>query len=372
MSIISDTAGLRIIDAMAIVFSQALQLARVRIASTASPVLRMVGQRDHAVSEAELLRREVGILRSQRVNVPPHRRHDYSAEQRLVILQLMRLRGWSAAVVAERFVLHVNTVRSWIAAIEGRGNERLLASTIVWNRLDDLVRWAVHGLRHLCPEREIGTRTIARHLVRAGIAVSRTTVQRVLRDPRPTSGKPRPRHPSPVAVGIAPHHLLRPTQINQVWHLDLTTLRVLWFRFVVAAVLDGFTRRLLALRVYRCTPRTAHLVALVRNAIAEHGLNFRGPHFIITDHGCQFRRQFKAAMKRMGIQHVQGRVRQPFLNGKVERLFRSFRGRKGDILLFHLLPSDGKKRGHSTFPPLAIKSTFRNQQFFPPPPPRKC
>lgn len=31
-------------------------------------------------------------------------------------------------------------------------------------------------------------------------------------------------------------------------------------------------------------------------------------------------------MKKAGIHHVRGQVRKPFLNGKIERLFRSFRG----------------------------------------------
>lgn len=52
-----------------------------------------------------------------------------------------------------------------------------------------------------------------------------------------------------------------------------------------------------------------------------HGM----PRFIITDHGPQFRKRFGAALERMGIHHVRSQVGQPFLNGKVERLFRSLR-----------------------------------------------
>jgi len=89
----------------------------------------------------------------------------------------------------------------------------------------------------------------------------------------------------------------------------------------VAAILDGFSRRLLCLRVYRRTPRAGDVAALVRRMAKQFGK----PRFVITDHGTQFRRQFRSAMKQMGIIPVQARVRAPYLNGKIERAFRTFR-----------------------------------------------
>jgi hypothetical protein len=84
---------LTLIDSIATVLAQSYQLARVRLASSASPVLRLICQRDHARSEIELLRRELAILWSSRQLIQPHRRPDYPAEQRLAILQLKRHRG---------------------------------------------------------------------------------------------------------------------------------------------------------------------------------------------------------------------------------------------------------------------------------------
>jgi len=52
---------------------------------------------------------------------------------------------------------------------------------------------------------------------------------------------------------------------------------------------------------------------------------FGKPRFLITDHGTQFRRQFHAKLGGMGIHHVRGRVRAPYLDGKMERAFRTFR-----------------------------------------------
>jgi hypothetical protein len=44
---LSPTGVLRLVDSVAIVMSQAYQLARVRLASAASPILRLLVQRDH-------------------------------------------------------------------------------------------------------------------------------------------------------------------------------------------------------------------------------------------------------------------------------------------------------------------------------------
>jgi transposase InsO family protein len=103
--------------------------------------------------------------------------------------------------------------------------------------------------------------------------------------------------------------------------MDLLSLQILWFRFTVATILDGFSRRLLCLRVYRRTPRARDMASLVRRMAKQFGK----PRFVVTDHGTQFRRQFRTAMKKTGIIAVQARVRAPYLNGKIERAFRTFR-----------------------------------------------
>jgi putative transposase len=280
----------------------------------------MLVQRDHALGEVELLRRELAILRAQREQIPAHRRPEYSPPQRVAILQLKRLRGWNLQKTANHFVVHRNTVRSWIKAVQGQCRSSLLAGAISWNRIDDAVRWAAHELRRLCPEPEFGTRTIARHLIRAGIAISRSTVQRVQREEKPTQPRPaRPEMAQP--AGEEPRHLLAPTGVNHVWHMDLAQLRILWFTFTLAAILDGFSRRLLALRLFARVPRTRDVARLLRQTTKEHGT----PRFVITDHGGQFRKRFSARLADIGITLIQGPVRAPFFNGKIERAFRTFR-----------------------------------------------
>ncbi len=151
MPLITEKAILRIIDSVAITLMHAYQLARIRIATTPSPVLRLMALRDQSNWEVDLLRRELAVLRAQRAGVRPHKRPDYSSEQRLAILQIMRLRNWNSTLAAKRFVLHPNTIRLWIKALDGRRESSSLLAIPRWNKIDDIVRWAIHELRRLCP-----------------------------------------------------------------------------------------------------------------------------------------------------------------------------------------------------------------------------
>ncbi len=74
---IASTTVMNLVDTMASTLGQAMQLARTRLASTGSPILRLMIQRDHEVTESELLRRELEILRTGRENMPPQKRPDY-------------------------------------------------------------------------------------------------------------------------------------------------------------------------------------------------------------------------------------------------------------------------------------------------------
>ena len=162
---------------------------------------------------------------------------------------------------------------------------------------------------------------MARHLLRAGIQISRSTVQRVLRETKPKKPPRKPRPAMEEPVGIKPDNLLKPKRPNQVWHSDITQIRVLWFTFFIAAILDGYSRKLLAMKVYAKTPCARNLVALAKRAAARHGR----PKFIITDNGPQFRKKFGKGMRRKRIRHVRSRVRAPYLNGRMERFFRTLK-----------------------------------------------
>tara|TARA_B100000683_G_scaffold87447_1_gene86250 strand:+ start:397 stop:975 length:579 start_codon:yes stop_codon:yes gene_type:complete len=190
-------------------------------------------------------------------------------------------------VAARLFVVHPYTIRKWIRAIDGREGSKSLLPKISWNRMDDAVRWAVHELRQLCPEPEMGTRTIAMQMVRSGIQISRRSVQRILRETKPKkSRKTKKRWPKlNQAKGVEPDHLLTPSTPNHTWHMDIMTFRVLWTTYSAVAILDGATRKLLCLRAYRNKALDSQqMVQLVMTTTKKHGV----PANLITDHGVQF------------------------------------------------------------------------------------
>jgi len=115
---------------------------------------------------------------------------------------------------------------------------------------------------------------------------------------------------------------MNPMSPHAVWHIDITELRVLWCRFEVAAVLDGYSRKLLALRVFHRRPMSADMIRLIGRCIRCEG---RSPRFIISDHGAQFRKQFGSACEQWGIRHVRGKVGVWQLNAKIERFFRTLK-----------------------------------------------
>ncbi len=315
----ADRTMWAVADRVATLFTCAAMEARARMLSHASPLMRLMGQRDALHREQSLLEREMAIFRSQRLRKPPKQRSHYAPEERAEILQLMRLRGWSLKEAGERFVVHPNTIRNWQKAVDAKLRSDRLIGGPPWNRVHDGVRWLIHEIRESFPEPEFGTRTIARHILRAGIRVSRTTIRRVLQEdaPKPTKKDAEPAHKTE-----APPHVQHPRCPNQAWHLDITSLRVLWKRFEIAAVIDGFTRKIVALRVFGKRPGSNDLASLVDSAAVDAGTQ---PRFLVTDHGSQFRRRFRSRVEVGGSVHIRCQVHTWHLNAKAERIFRDLK-----------------------------------------------
>ncbi|GAB5496014.1 MAG: hypothetical protein Phyf2KO_10940 [Phycisphaerales bacterium] len=265
-----------------------------------------------------MLERELAVFRSQLEWKPAHQRPHYSPAERAQILEIMKLRGWSAKEAGARFVVHPNTIRNWQRAIHDKLRAEQLLGSPPWNRLHDGVRRLIHESREAFPEPEFGTRTIARHIMRAGIRVSRTSIRRVLQEGPPSPAK---QH-APVRVTKAPAHVRHPTIPNQVWHLDMTEIRILWKKIEVAAIVDGFSRKVIAMKAFGRRPISKNLAELVESSIESGGAT---PRFLVTDHGSQFRSGFRASIESLGVTHVRCQVRTWQLNAKVERVFKDLK-----------------------------------------------
>ncbi len=309
-----------LVDSVATAISQSYGIARSRALTNPMASVRMKAQRDHLYTEAALLERELEIFRSQRLSKPPRQRPHFSPEQRAEIMQLAALRQWSNAYTARRFGLHENTIRGWRRALLNKHRADELLGSPPWNRLHESVRHTVHEIRKLCPERDFGTRSIARHMVRAGIQISRASVRRILEEELiepEKKGKLRYSKTMP-----SPDHLANPAAPNLVWHTDITEIRVLWKKFEIGAVLDAYSRKLLAIRAFARRPTTSDMNLLIKGAIRREG---QAPRFLISDRGSQFRRRFTEACANDGIKHVKSKVRSWKINAKIERFFRTMK-----------------------------------------------
>jgi putative transposase len=87
--------------------------------------------------------------------------------------------------------------------------------------------------------------------------------------------------------------------------VDFTRVGGLFRSVFVGAVVDAFSRKVLALRVCVAEPTAAFAVRLLREAVLRH----RAPRHLITDHGRQFTSgAFARALARRGIRHRYGAV----------------------------------------------------------------
>ena len=86
----SNSSVPEFIDAIAIAIAQEYILARARLTSHPSPVLRLAAARDAIAWDAALLERELAIFRQERERTPAKQQPRYTPTHRLEILQFMR------------------------------------------------------------------------------------------------------------------------------------------------------------------------------------------------------------------------------------------------------------------------------------------
>ena len=309
-------------EAIVTVFLNSYQAARSRAAGSPSKTIRLLAELDEANWRIGLLERELAIQRRRIEAVAPERRPRVLAGDRLQLLVLVEMLRLSLKQAARRFVLHRNTLSRWWRVLRGSKDPDGFLGAAPFSKIGDSVRWLVHEFRDVCHHLDWGSRTIAHRIVQLGIRISRTSVQRILREEKPKRPA-RVRSAEDEAFARATGHILHPRKKNRTHHLDLTVLDIFGMRFHVAAILDGFSRKLLSLKVYARTPTAAMIAALVKRVARQLG---EAPRFIVTDHGPQFLKRFSVLLEPLkDADVIHCRVHDFRLNGKVERFFRTFK-----------------------------------------------
>jgi putative transposase len=167
-----------------------------------------------------------------------------------------------------------------------------------------------------------GSRKLSRLLKAQGLVVNRKRVQRLMRIMGIEALAPKPR-----TTVAAPEHtkfpyLLRHLEIvrpNQVWASDITYIPTRQGHCYLVAVMDWYTRRVLAWRISN-TMDSLFCVEAVQEAIAKFG----PPEIFNTDQGAQFTDgDFTSVLLERGVKvSMDGRGR--FMdNIFIERLWRS-------------------------------------------------
>ena len=147
---------------------------------------------------------------------------------------------------------------------------------VLMRRMDEL------HLRHP----SFGSRMLTRTLKREGLEVNRKRVQRLMRTmglestaPKPNTSKPAPEHP------VYPYLLrnLKVSRVNQVWASDITYIPMARGFVFLVAIIDLYSRLVLAWRLSN-TLETTFCVEALYKALERYGR----PEIFNTDQGCQF------------------------------------------------------------------------------------
>ena len=167
-----------------------------------------------------------------------------------------------------------------------------------------------------------GSRKMTAYLRRLGHRINRKRVQRLMGKlglagmaPGPHTSRPHPQHK------VYPY-LLRGVDVarpNQVWSTDITYLRLARGFVYLVAVIDWYSRKVLAWRLSN-TLDSGFCVDCLEQALQTYG----APEIFNTDQGCQFTSEaFTGVLKTCGIAiSMDGRGR-ALDNIFVERLWRS-------------------------------------------------
>ena len=185
-----------------------------------------------------------------------------------------------------------------------------------------------------------GSRMLRDILIHQGIEVGRRHVRTLMRRMgietlyrKPNTSKPAPGHK------IYPYLLrgLPVTRPNQAWAMDITYIPMARGFVYLAAVVDWFSRRVLAWRL-SITMDTSFCIEALEEALCQYG----SPEIFNTDQGSQFTSEaFTGRLKEQGIQISMDSKGRWADNVFVERLWRSL---KYEHVYLHAYESVGVAR----------------------------
>ena len=123
------------LEAIVTVMTNAYMMARSRAAGSPSKTVRLMAEIDDLKWRNALLERELAAQRCRLAPMDPARRPQFLPENRVQLLLLIRLWGWSVKQAAQRLVLHRNTLTNWRRRFFGRKDPDGFFGNPPFNRL---------------------------------------------------------------------------------------------------------------------------------------------------------------------------------------------------------------------------------------------
>ena len=242
-------------------------------------------------TEVALLREELRIIGSRVKRIDPQRRPQYPPVERMAIMELRAMRGWSKAETARRFFVSADTIRAWLRRAD---DDSLLQMATPVNRFPDFIRHAVQQIKRFCPS--LGKVKIAEVLGRAGIHIGKTTVDRILKENPAVTPEPSSSGDNSKSCRIVSKYA------NHTWHADLTAVPIsggfwtpwlpnaLWQHWPICwwqlNVVDHFSRRSMGFAAFKKRPTSEEVTAALDLIIEREQAK---PKHLIVDQGREFK-----------------------------------------------------------------------------------
>ena len=265
----------------------------------ASHHAREHGEHERLRLDSESCRESLRLISARLRRLDPRKRPLYTKAERLRILELKALNGWTTVKTGELFLLDEKTVCRWMKELAEVGEERLLAIQPPVNKFPDFVDRIVAQMVVALPEPT--KRKIAVRLARAGLHISASAVyDRMKAPPEPESDVAATEEP-PVSEGHESPRTVSAHYPDHVWNVDLTavpirggswtplppfTLPQVWpFYWWVAIAVDMFSRKVMGFAVFKRPPTSRQIQEFLERVFNAVGVK---PKYFVTDQGKQF------------------------------------------------------------------------------------
>lgn len=284
------------------------------------------GLRDQLLAETHALKEKLrgsetvaDVFRERVLAADPSKRPHYPVAARMRILRHIRRFGLTLERASRLFAVDERTIRRWFEAVDD-AEAGADAPAAGGHRLPEITRVVTRQL--IDEEIDYGSRKIAGLLARLGLKGSRTSVQRIGRESLQTPRK-RPKAKKPVG------RPLKAKRANHYWQTDFTKVGVFGFTlFHAMAVMDLYSRKVLAFELWRRAPTAGRALAVLQRAVAAFGR----PDYLITDQGTQFTAaEFTGFLRRRRMGHRLGAVGSSLSIAVLERFWRTFKEECGDL-----------------------------------------